>query len=198
MPDNEGVQAVSVSAEHACVLLRSGGVVCWGNGADARLGYGSFESLGGTLDTAVNKIGGVPLPYGTHAIGISTGDTFSCALLNSGNVVCWGDAREGRLGHDQFEVSSGYVLPAELPQVRLPEGRVAVAIAAGWRLTCAILDSSEVFCWGPNADEVGGNQEGFLVADIPEGVGIVSLSVGVYHMCAITEEAELLCWGSNS
>ena len=198
MPDDEGVAAVSVSEQHACSLLRSGGVVCWGYGRDGRLGYGSIFRVGNTLATTPDKMGRVPLPAGVHAIGISTGDDFSCALLNISQVLCWGNAAEGRLGYAApagMQDTSGSVVSA-LPFVTLPNNATAVALSGGPSLTCAILDSSGVYCWGQYAEHAIASQDTLThVTYMPGNDTVVYLSVGRTHVCAITATQALLCWG---
>jgi alpha-tubulin suppressor-like RCC1 family protein len=43
-----GGTAVAIAAgwDHTCALLESGGLRCWGSGADGRLGYASTDNIG--------------------------------------------------------------------------------------------------------------------------------------------------------
>lgn len=42
----EGVLGVATGATHTCAWLTTGGVRCWGDGQDGKLGYGNTDSLG--------------------------------------------------------------------------------------------------------------------------------------------------------
>jgi cysteine-rich repeat protein len=53
------VGAISAGNNHTCVLLFDGGVKCWGNGVDGRLGYGNPETIGD--DETPISVGLVPI-----------------------------------------------------------------------------------------------------------------------------------------
>ncbi len=73
-----------------------------------------------------------PVPVDADgAVSVSTGREHSCALLESGAIVCWGFNSAG--------------------QTDAPEGRFRALSAGGWH-TCAIRESGEVVCWGDNTD----------------------------------------------
>ena len=78
--------AVTAGTYHNCALLSGGHVACWGqnpwNGKDT-CGFGSPCDLTGAV-----------VPDLTDAVGVSAGQSFTCALRRTGQVVCWG-AGEG-------------------------------------------------------------------------------------------------------
>jgi alpha-tubulin suppressor-like RCC1 family protein len=77
--------AVSVSAGrfHTCAVLASGRVKCWGYGLSGRLGNGQYgwDAISPT-PVEVNGI--------TDAVAVSSGDTYTCAILSDGSVEYWG------------------------------------------------------------------------------------------------------------
>src|SRR5690606_12825203 len=84
-----GVEAVAVGGGHACALTASGDVRCWGWNAYGQLGDGSMESrLAPTV--AVADLSGVA--------SIVSGESYSCAVLTSGAMRCWGQGHYGQLG----------------------------------------------------------------------------------------------------
>jgi len=107
-PISLGGPAVAVSScseladQFNCALLWSGEVRCWGWGSGGVLGYASRELLGNDeLPSDVD-----PIRVGGPVFRIGSGDKFSCALLQSGDVRCWGHGGNGAVlgqpGHEQI------------------------------------------------------------------------------------------------
>ena len=155
------VTAIAAGSVHTCALLAAGSVYCWGFGGDGRLGYGSTSSVGD--DEPPGSAGAVFLGSGHRATAISAGDGHSCAILDNGDVRCWGFNADGRLGllHAQsigdapgrLAGATGPVLLADgttgsAGPVDFGAGHTAKAISAGGAHTCAILDDDSVRCWG--------------------------------------------------
>ena len=59
-----------------------------GMGIEGQLGYGDTRNIGGSPDITPLKM--PPLMLGEKALYISAGYKHTCALLESGNVRCWG------------------------------------------------------------------------------------------------------------
>ena len=81
--------AIAVGDATTCVLMRSGGVRCWGWNGWGQLGDGS------TIDSAtpVDILG-----LAGEAIAIAVGDAHTCELTSAGWVTCWGSNGWGQLG----------------------------------------------------------------------------------------------------
>lgn len=90
----------------------------------------------------------------------------------------------------------------------LGNGRSAVKIASSFRNVCAILDNSDLKCWGPNGDGQLGlgntatrgdaaNQMGDNLPPIDLGTGrtAIKVSVGSSHVCAVLDNGSVKCWG---
>jgi hypothetical protein len=89
-------------------------------------------------------------PY--TAIQISAGYWHSCAVLNDGQIKCWGRNANGQLGlgdTDDRGAEPGEMGDA-LPTVDLGEGVEAVDVYCGYRNTCALLSDGGIKCWGEN------------------------------------------------
>jgi alpha-tubulin suppressor-like RCC1 family protein len=93
------VQAIARGAYHACAV-ESGGVQCWGDNADGELGNDATTSS--NLPVQVYGLSG-----GVQSIVAGAGDDngFTCALLASGAVECWGDNGVGTLGNNSTTYS---------------------------------------------------------------------------------------------
>lgn len=85
-----GVVSVALGNRHACAALASGGVKCWGWGANGQLGNGSTA-------TSNNPVQVSGLSSGITAI--AAGYQHSFAIAASGAVQCWGANGNGQLGN---------------------------------------------------------------------------------------------------
>ncbi len=139
-----------------------------------------------------------------HALlDVAVGGDHTCAVLDTGQVRCWGVNASGQLGTgvagsigDNEAVSAGNV-------VDLGAGRTAVAITAGALHSCAILDTGAVRCWGANySGQAGdGTTENRSTATAVEGLasGVAALDAGDEHVCAFLNAngGVWACWGSD-
>lgn len=88
------IAANGIFRGHACALLTTGGVKCWGDNAYGQLGDNSTV----VRLTPVDVVG---LASGVAALSAGNGHT--CALMIAGGVKCWGDNAHGRLGDGTVE-----------------------------------------------------------------------------------------------
>lgn len=137
LPVVDVINAVAVSAGdyHACALLNSGGVKCWGWNNYGQLGDNSTNER----HTAVDVSG-----LSSGAAAIAAGDNLSCALLQNGTAKCWGRNSEGQLGNGSLESS-----PVPVPV----SGISAIGALAAGKLehACALTSAGAVKCWGSNS-----------------------------------------------
>ncbi|HWB74309.1 MAG TPA: hypothetical protein VG755_05125 [Nannocystaceae bacterium] len=185
---------------HSCAVLEGGDVRCWGGGTDGQLGYGGTAHIGD--DELPSSVG--PVDVGGVATRVTAGFFHSCALLEGGDVRCWGSSPDGQAGHgDTFTIGDDEV-PSAVPVLEL--GGVALDVVAGGRHTCALLEGGEVRCWGVgfagelgygNAESIGNDEVPSSVAPVDVGGTVVQLAAGFYHTCALLDTGEVRCWGLN-
>jgi hypothetical protein len=181
---HNGVAAISLGFDSGCALTTGGGVKCWGYNGNGQLGDGT-RSL---RKTPVDVFG---LSSGVAAI--SAGWDHTCALLNTGGVMCWGNNSHGEVGNGTHTDALKPVPVSGL------SGGVA-AVSAGYDHTCALLNSGSVKCWGNNATgELGdGTTRSRKQPVNVSGLSSVgSISAGYNHTCAVTTAGGAKCWGSN-
>ena len=168
--------AISAGSGHTCAVLDNGAVRCWGFGGNGRLGTGNVQSIGD--NEAPASIAPIDLGPGRTAKGISAGDNHTCAILDDASVRCWGFGDSGRLGYANTRDVGDDETPGSLGPVDLGAGRTAVAISAGGRQTCALLDDQSIRCWGDAALGRLGycNSEDVGDTETPGSVGAVNLS----------------------
>lgn len=99
----ERAVAISVGADHACVLLGSGAIECWGSDDLGQMGVpsGAFRTVSaggyhncGLRESGVAGCGGYNLYGQTDALSgvfsaVSAGGYRSCALSEAGEISCW-------------------------------------------------------------------------------------------------------------
>src|SRR4249919_3193349 len=141
-----GRKAVAISAggNQTCAILDNGRVRCWGFNGSGQLGTGNTNSVGD--DEAPGSVPPVDLGAGRRALAISAGGDHTCALLDNGDVRCWGAGLYGRLGYGNTNTIGDDETPGGLGPVDLAT-RKAVAITAGGAPTCAALDNGRIRCW---------------------------------------------------
>lgn len=135
----DGISAVSALGGGPCALLRSGEVACWGLRHGGQRGDGRVDP---DLSIRAEVFSATRVKGLRDAAALSDGGLFSCALRKSGQVVCWGENRDGQLG-----IGSRAPSPQPATVVGIDD---ATAITAGGRHACALRRSGQVFCWGDN------------------------------------------------
>jgi alpha-tubulin suppressor-like RCC1 family protein len=188
----------------SCVIYTDGRSRCWGWGLTAAIPELVDETLG--VDEPV-----AALPFadwGADVVSLARSISHVCALLDSAEVRCWGVG--GALGStDYYENASAP--PAQWDTVAV--GGPVVQIDVGSNVTCAVLTSGAVRCWG-NGFQIGlghGNEDSIGVpgypsvedaGDIPLDEPAISVSVGDVAniglggiICAVLESGAVRCWG---
>ncbi|KAJ1475345.1 regulator of chromosome condensation 1/beta-lactamase-inhibitor protein II, partial [Baffinella frigidus] len=155
----------------------------------------------------------IDLGAGRTAVVVSVGEYHICALLDDAIVKCWGQNIYGQLGLGDTLKRSGNanVMGTNLPSVDLGPGRTALAVTAGDRYTCAVLDDGTLKCWGQNiAGQLGlgdttdrggtANEMGANLPSVDLGAGRTAVAVctGGGHTCALLDDATVKCWGWNN
>jgi alpha-tubulin suppressor-like RCC1 family protein len=182
--DPDGVAQVAVGGDHACALLESGKVWCWGLNTDGLLGVGDAAA-----SPTPREVPGLE-----DAVEVVAGVRFTCARRTGGEVSCWGDAANGRVGSG---VDTGTVdAPTDIPQLA-----GATDLSAGADFACAVVPDG-VRCWGSNTSGQLGTGTGELQANAPalvDGlVDPVEVAAGWLHACARQADGEVWCWGGNN
>jgi alpha-tubulin suppressor-like RCC1 family protein len=134
LPGLSGVRQLALRAQE-CALSMTGKVACWGHDTYGQVGTPlPATSLGSLEIPAPTEVPGV-----ANAVQIALGDEQSCALLQSGRVVCWGLTRPDLPLGDSAALT---------PPILVEGIENATAIAAGGSSICAVIAHSEIRCWG--------------------------------------------------
>ncbi|MFO7566920.1 MAG: hypothetical protein R6X02_30025 [Enhygromyxa sp.] len=144
IPNDAEVVDIALGHSHTCALFSTGDVLCWGDNFYGQLGQGNTTVVGDneTLATlSAIKLGG-------DAVALALGKHHTCALLDDGDLKCWGRNLYGQLGLGHIAHIGDDELPLDVPPIEL--GGEATSITAGDYHTCAVVDRHEVVCWGFN------------------------------------------------
>jgi alpha-tubulin suppressor-like RCC1 family protein len=203
------VKDIVAGGYHTCALLTTGNVRCWGHNNKGQLGYGNTTLIGDNEHPST--VGDVNV--GGPVKQLTTGNYHTCALLETGNVRCWGYGYYGQLGYPNH-TGHNYVgdneTPASVGDVNVGETVLQIVAsnknddASGSAHTCALLSSGGVKCWGHNAEgQLGyGNttqlsQPSASTVDM-EGISAYAIWAGGMHTCALMSTGKARCWGHNA
>jgi len=183
---SSGVRAIALGGTHSCALMTTGGVKCWGKNNQGQLGDDS------TTDR-VRPVGVYGLSSGVSAI--EPGSFYSCALMTTGGVKCWGRNDFGQITNDSMKVTNGS-RPVAV------DGLSGVsAIGLGYSHSCVLMTTGGVKCWGSNQYGLLGND---ITTDLRHPVdvyglssGVSAIAVGALHSCALKTTGGVKCWGNN-
>lgn len=194
-----GGDAVQITAggDHTCALLGDSSVVCWGGGAGGWLGYGNTDAVGD--DETPASVG--PVDLGEAAIAISAGRSATCALLDSGALLCWGQG--GFIGAGNADTVGDDEVPSDAFAVNT--GGAVSIVDAGELHTCAAGDDG-VWCWGQgvfgqlgygNTNAIGDDEPVSVAGTVDVGATVAALAMADVHSCALTDEGNVRCWGQS-
>jgi len=194
VPVPNRVTAIAAGADHTCALvLKMPEIIfnpvqyveCWGANLQGQLGDGT--TVDRHLPTQVHGLGG-------FVTQISLGDAFSCALLSTKTVECWGDDSLDELG-DNSMISRTF--PATVPGLLNPS-----AITSGSEHACALESFGEAQCWGYNDFSQLGNAAAPVtsgpVAASLSGASTITSGNASFHTCALFPGGSVRCWGFNN
>jgi E3 ubiquitin-protein ligase HERC3 len=208
--DMRSVVQVSAGDGHACALLDDAQLLCWGNNQFGQLGMGDAQTPRGVSWNPMSTLHPVDIALepGDRIQQVRAGGFSTCVLTEAGHVHCWGRNEQGELGLGDTQHHGDQ--PGEIGRVDLGTGRRAVQLTMGQWHRCALLDNSELKCWGRNGqgqlglgDKLG---RGATVADMGDnlpaldlgkGRRAVRIEAGGLHTCALLDNAKVACWGSN-
>ncbi|MBT3213281.1 MAG: hypothetical protein HN351_01415 [Deltaproteobacteria bacterium] len=203
-----------LGSSHVCALDNSSEKVkCWGLNSSGQLGLGHTNNLGDASGEMGSNLAYIDLGTARTATAITAGSSHTCVLLDNSEVKCWGNNNYGQLGQgstSNLGDGSGE-MGDNLAAIDLGSGRTATTNFAGQNHTCALLDNSDVKCWGNNnygqlgqgstsnlGDGSGEMGDNLAAIDLGSGRSATTISAGYGHTCALLDNSVLKCWGYNN
>ena len=151
-----GGTATSAAAgfAHSCVVVGTR-AWCFGSNSSGQLG----ANPSGTTESSTP----LSVTFSSSANVVATGRDFTCALLVSQTVECFGINAAGQLGN-------GNSTPTHVPQVVSGLSSGVVDVALGARHACAALATGAVRCWGEGtAGQLGNGSTSTQTASVSVG-----------------------------
>jgi len=163
----------------------TGGVGGAGSGGTAGDGGAGAAEGGAPGDTGAAGEAGDSGDDVLHAVSIDAGGDHSCALLDTGGVLCWGSNADGQVGDGS---------PSRMTDV--------VQLSAGSFHTCAVQASGNVKCWGQDLFGALGNgldnlDDKASPVDVIDLVDAIAVTAGGAHTCALVRGGTAKCWGDD-
>ena len=170
--ENMTFREVAVGMYAACAITTTDELYCWGGGQNGELGRPVCENQGyewypcrNAQGKLAQKVNFPQSPNASVRTIAGTGDSAHfCAIIDDGDVSCWGANSFGQLGTgaycaddvarpnpatgDLCNVRNGVTRPQE---TGMPDNMSAISISVGSGHSCAVLENNSVYCWGSSA-----------------------------------------------
>ena len=212
-------RAVSISGGSylGCLVDQSDALRCWGT---PTLGF-PFRGPERSLSLPI------PLGAGRKARAVAVGTHHLCVLTSDGEVGCWGDGTNGELGYipqrgpESDPIRDRY-WAEEPPEQFLRFDTPAVSAHAAQHMSCALLQSGALWCWGDTAklalsdtrkahpwwEEFGAapeetekrKGESTLPSSpmlLPADCRVIQAIVEDKKLCVLCDDGCAQCWGDN-
>jgi alpha-tubulin suppressor-like RCC1 family protein len=200
---------ISMKHAHVCGLAEDKNVYCWGYN-----GYGGLGNNTATNSSVAIKVQ-LPAIAQEKVVDVSTGTYASCAVIEDGNIYCWGYGSHGQMGNELTTGSNKLPVKVYKGSMETVDGNNAgsakfINVSVGAYNVCGRTEDKRVYCWGYNGyGELGlGHKtsqkkptkpvKGDLGDEFNMGVAGGHWGSGYYRTCVITVDQQVACFGSNT
>lgn len=198
---------LSAAASTTCALVGDGGVDCWGRNDKGQLGLGEDKPASDDQDHPTPSR--VALPSAARRVDV--GPSSACAVLESGEVWCWGDNSRKQLAR---ATPAGIGRPGK---AELGDDLAVARTAAGTYTGFALTAEGALLSWGavagaegsvsgriaslspdlhPYAVELGPVSSFAVSATAVLPAALPNPARGIGHACAVVG-GEVFCWGDS-
>ena len=149
----------------------------------------------------------------SFVVQVSTGGQHTCVLMSNSRIKCFGLGSDGQLGYGSTESLGDQLgeMGNALPFVELGADRYVMQVAAGGAHTCALLDNSQVKCFGRNThgqlgygdsdnrgDDPNEMGDSLPFVDVGSNRSVMKVAAGGQHTCVLLDNSEVKCFGLGS
>lgn len=196
---NWKIKSIHLSSA-TCVHFETNQIGCWGRNDHGQLGLGDSDPRGTSPSHMGDNLEYINFGNTTTLRSFTSGPFHSCATFDDGRIKCFGTGLDGQLGLGDSEIKgiNQAHMGNQLPFVDLGDHLSVIQLSLGRHHSCALLNISQVKCWGYGAylgigygksDKIGtapshmGNNLPFL--DFGEGLEAVYIASSYFSVCAI-------------
>ena len=111
IPKLKGIKKITSGTSHNCSLDENGVVKCWGD---------NYYGQAGCVDCPTEQFSPRDVSLPGPAIDISSGGSNNCALLENGDIYCWGSNDKCQSG-DNTSIYNSFVYKTLPTKIIFPE-----------------------------------------------------------------------------
>jgi alpha-tubulin suppressor-like RCC1 family protein len=204
-----GIKEIATGQNITCLLDTAGTPWCWGHQLFGGVGDGVLADTSRALPVAVTFPSMVDGMSGSSSIAV--GRWHACVTATStttAGVRCWGDNAALGLG---VTGATSFASAQAVTGLTSANGSLPNSVGAGspQNVSCAILNTSTLGCWGGNSrgqlgrDTIGPATNAASYAEVCRAgctskINLVtSFGIGEQFSCAVTNKA-VRCWGRDN
>lgn len=188
-----GVKDLSAANEHACAVTDDGRVLCWGRNGDGVV-TGAVDSAPHPTPT---EIRGLP----KAATRVFAWSDHACALLQGGDLYCWGANDYGQCG---VGAADGGVTPVTVPKPARATGNVS-QVGGSEEATCVVTSGASMSCFGRNfsgqlaqgTSDTNEHPSPLAAQGVAGTIAQIAPGSG-YHLALALADGRVQLWGSNA
>ncbi|MFV8750066.1 RCC1 domain-containing protein [Nannocystaceae bacterium ST9] len=187
------VASVAVGHSGACAVLDDGTLRCWGN--RSIVGVETNEPLGDDDEPSTVVLPGA-------VIGVALGFDSACAVLDDGQVACWGSDPQCELDEPCGILGVPGSLESSTPKlIEMPTA--ALEVSVGTLAACARLEGGSFTCWGDErlvgrgagGGNIGDDETPASLPPLALDQGVEQVDVGTGAACLLAADGSVRCWG---
>ena len=179
--------SVYVGSSTTCAITTTGVLKCWGSNSNYQFGNG----------TTTDSYTPVVVDAGTAYASIAVGSTM-CGITTGDVLKCWGANASGQIGDNSTVTKTA---PTAIGGALRFKSVTLATNSGGSTTTCAITDTSALYCWGANGSgQIGDGSTSTRLTPtlITSGTSYTKVTTVGYNTCALTTGGALRCWGSGT
>lgn len=180
---------IAIGNDYMLALDSGGKIYAWGLNDSGVLGNGTEVSSATPVE--------VTMPQSVTFVAISAGYNHAMALSSDGEVYTWGSDNNGQLGNGDTS-SANVTVPTK---ITVDVTKKAVAIAAGYSFSLALLSDGSVYAWGLNDKGQLGTEKSMTPTTTPTviaGLQVTAIAAGENNAAAIGHDGLIWSWGGNA